>query len=179
MVNLFTLITGYPGPSGFGSSSTAEQVTDGIDASNLTAIITGGASGIGWETARVLALRNAHVIIGARNLNAANEAKQRILKEVKSGRVDVLKLDLSSIKSVTEFAHNFLALNLPLNILINNAGIMFCPFQLSEDGIELQFATNHLGQFLVWFILNLHMHLIKTRVNILEIEILQCKHQKK
>ncbi|XP_057540954.1 short-chain dehydrogenase TIC 32 B, chloroplastic [Amaranthus tricolor] len=149
MVNLFTLVTGYPGPSGFGSSSTAEQVTHGIDASNLTAIITGGASGIGWETARVLALRNAHVIIAARNINAANEAKQRILDEIKSGRVDVLKLDLSSIKSVTEFAHNFLALNLPLNILINNAGIMFCPFQLSEDGIELQFATNHLGHFLL------------------------------
>ncbi|XP_074271244.1 short-chain dehydrogenase TIC 32 B, chloroplastic-like [Silene latifolia] len=149
MVNMFTLITGYPGPTGFGSSSTAEQVTQGVDASRLTAIVTGGASGIGLETARVLALRNAHVFIAARNLKAANEAKELILKDNKSARVDVLKLDLCSFKSIREFAKQFLALNLPLNILINNAGIMFCPFQLSEDGIEVQFATNHLGHFLL------------------------------
>ncbi|MCD7458312.1 Short-chain dehydrogenase TIC 32 B, chloroplastic [Datura stramonium] len=144
---MLRLITGKPGPSGFGSASTAEQVTHGIDASNLTAIVTGGASGIGLETARVLAMRNVHVIIAARNMEAANEAKQRILKDNKAARVDVERLDLSSIRSVKAFADNFKALNLPLNILINNAGIMFCPFQLSEDGVEMQFATNHLGHF--------------------------------
>ncbi|KAL8509063.1 hypothetical protein ACS0TY_016312 [Phlomoides rotata] len=144
---MFRLMTGIPGPSGFGSASTAEQVTQQIHASNLTAIITGGASGIGLETARVLALRNAHVIIAARNTEAANEAKQTILKDNDEARVDVLKLDLSSLKSVEAFADNFIALNLPLNILINNAGIMFCPYQLSEDGHEMQFATNHLGHF--------------------------------
>ncbi|KAL8504656.1 hypothetical protein ACS0TY_016003 [Phlomoides rotata] len=144
---MFRLMTGIPGPSGFGSASTAEQVTQQIHASNLTAIITGGASGIGLETARVLALRNAHVIIAARNTEAANEAKQTILKDNDEARVDVLKLDLSSLKSVEAFADNFIALNLPLNILINNAGIMFCPYQLSEDGHEIQFATNHLGHF--------------------------------
>lgn len=78
----------------------------------------GGASGIGLETARVLALRKARVIIGARNMEAANEAKKIILEEVEDGRVDVLKLDLASIKSVREFARNFIALNLPLNILM-------------------------------------------------------------
>ncbi|KAK4478576.1 hypothetical protein RD792_014062 [Penstemon davidsonii] len=144
---MYRLISGIAGPSGFGSASTAEQVTQGIDASNLTAIITGGASGIGLETARVLALRNANVIIGARNMEAANEAKQLILKENNNARVHVLKLDLASLNSVKAFAENFIALNLPLNILINNAGIMFCPYQLSEDGIEMQFATNHLGHF--------------------------------
>lgn len=149
MVNIITLITGSPGPSGFGSSSTAEQVTHGIDASNLTAIVTGGASGIGLETARVLTLRKGHVIIAVRNMEAAKEAKQLILKDNPSARVDALKLDLSSIESVREFANHFLSLNLPLNILINNAGIMFCPYQLSKDGIELQFATNHLGHFLL------------------------------
>ncbi|XP_016471809.1 short-chain dehydrogenase TIC 32 B, chloroplastic [Nicotiana tabacum] len=144
---MLKLITGRPGSSGFGSASTAEQVTDGIDGSNLTAIVTGGASGIGLETARVLALRNVHVIIAARNMEAANEAKQRILKDNNAARVDIEKLDLSSIRSVKAFADKFKALNLPLNILINNAGIMFCPFQLSEDGIEMQFATNHIGHF--------------------------------
>lgn len=148
-MGIVSLITGRPGSSGFGSASTAEQVTDGIDATNLTAIITGGASGIGLETARVLALRKAHVVIAARNTAAANEAKQLILKEDDTARVDILKLDLSSIASIKDFAHNFIALNLPLNILINNAGIMFCPYQVSEDGIEMQFATNHIGHFLL------------------------------
>ncbi|KAK4345556.1 hypothetical protein RND71_035732 [Anisodus tanguticus] len=144
---MLRLITGIRGASGFGSASTAEEVTEGIDASGFTVIVTGGASGIGWETARVLALRKAHVIIAARNMEAANEAKQHILNENRAARIDVQKLDLSSMKSVKAFADNFLALNLPLNILINNAGIMFCPFQLSEDGIEMQFATNHIGHF--------------------------------
>ncbi|CAK9188596.1 unnamed protein product [Ilex paraguariensis] len=148
-MNTFRLITGIPGPSGFGSASTAEQVTEGIDATNLTAIITGGASGIGLETARVLALHKAHVVIAARNMEAANQAKQLILKDNDTARIDVMKLDLSSIKSIKAFADNFNALNIPLNILINNAGVMFCPFQLSEDGIEMQFATNHLGHFYV------------------------------
>ncbi|KAL0309831.1 UNVERIFIED_CONTAM: Short-chain dehydrogenase B, chloroplastic [Sesamum radiatum] len=145
---MLRLMTGKPGPRGFGSASTAEQVTDhGIDATNLTAMITGGSSGIGTETARVLALRNAHVVIAARNIEAANEAKRLILKGNKNARVDVLRLDMASLKSVKAFADVFIALNLPLNILINNAGIMFCPYQLSEDGIEIQFATNHLGHF--------------------------------
>ncbi|KAK1392592.1 Short-chain dehydrogenase TIC 32, chloroplastic [Heracleum sosnowskyi] len=148
-MGIFSLMTGMAGPSGFGSASTAEQVTDGIDATNLTVIVTGGASGIGLETVRVLALRKAHVIIAARNVEAANEAKQLILKDQENAQIDVLKLDLCSIKSVRAFADSFKALNLPLNILINNAGIMFCPYQLSEDGIEIQFATNHLGHFLL------------------------------
>ncbi|KAL9426306.1 hypothetical protein AB3S75_033146 [Citrus x aurantiifolia] len=112
-------------------------------------MLAGGASGIGLETARVLALRKAHVIIAARNMAAANEAKQLILKEDDTARVDILKLDLCSIASIKDFAQNFIALNLPLNILINNAGIMFCPYQISEDGIEMQFATNHIGHFLL------------------------------
>ncbi|KAE8692849.1 Short-chain dehydrogenase TIC 32 [Hibiscus syriacus] len=144
MSGFISLVTGWPGPSGFGSGSTAEEVTQGIDGTNLIAIITGGASGIGLETSRVLALRGVHVIIGARNLKAANEAKKIILAETATARVDVLELNLCSIKSIRAFADNFMALNIPLNILINNAGIMFCPFHLSQDGIEAQFATNHI-----------------------------------
>ncbi|XP_056172731.1 short-chain dehydrogenase TIC 32 B, chloroplastic-like isoform X2 [Syzygium oleosum] len=148
-MSIFSLVTGRRGPSGFGSAATAEQVTEGIDASNVTAIVTGGGSGIGFETARVLALRGAHVIIAARDTDAANAAKRLILNNDGDARVDVLKLDLCSMKSIRSFVDNFIALDLPLNILINNAGIMFCPFQLSEDGFEVQFATNHLGHFLL------------------------------
>ncbi|KAI3793682.1 hypothetical protein L1987_36302 [Smallanthus sonchifolius] len=146
-MGILSLISGRAGPSGFGSASTAQQISDSIDASDLTIIITGGASGIGLETTRVLATRGAHVIIAARNTKAANEAKQAILENHENAKIDVLELDLSSLKSVKAFADSFKALNLPLNILINNAGVMFCPYQLSQDGIEMQFATNHLGHF--------------------------------
>ncbi|KHF98432.1 Short-chain dehydrogenase TIC 32, chloroplastic [Gossypium arboreum] len=149
MVGVFRLVSGYPGPSGFGSASTAQEVTEGIDGTNLTALVTGGASGIGLETSRVLALRGVHVIIGARNMKAANEAKNKIVRENTRARIDVLELDLCSTSSIRAFADNFIALHLPLNILINNAGIMFCPFQLSQDGIEVQLATNHIGHFLL------------------------------
>ncbi|XP_042474268.1 short-chain dehydrogenase TIC 32 B, chloroplastic-like [Zingiber officinale] len=146
----FREATGIKGPSGFGSGNTAEEVTKGIDASHLTVIITGGSSGIGAETARVLAFRGAHVIIGARNLEAANNVKQRILRgQISPARVDIIQIDVSSLRSVRAFADKFLAMDLPLNVLINNAGIMYCPFQLSEDGVEMQFATNHLGHFLL------------------------------
>ncbi|KAF6163589.1 hypothetical protein GIB67_022154 [Kingdonia uniflora] len=111
--------------------------------------MTGGASGIGLETARVLALRGAHVIIAVRNVEAGNEAKQTVLNANGDANVNVLKLDLCSFKSIRTFVDNFNSLNLPLNILINNAGVMFCPYKLTEDGVEMQFGTNHLGHFLL------------------------------
>ncbi|CAF1716769.1 hypothetical protein HID58_084840 [Brassica napus] len=148
-MGIYGMVTGKAGKSGFGSASTAEDVTQSIDANHLTVIVTGGTSGIGLEAARVLGMRGAHVIIAARNTKAANESKEMILKMNPNARIDYLQFDLSSIKSVRSFVHQFLALNLPLNILINNAGVMFCPFQLTEDGIESQFATNHIGHFLL------------------------------
>ncbi|MED6213158.1 hypothetical protein PIB30_090547 [Stylosanthes scabra] len=95
------------GASGFSSSSTAEQVTDGIDATGLTAIVTGANSGIGAETARVLALRGVHVIMGVRNINAAQDVKESILKEIPSGKINVMELDLGSMESVRKFALQF------------------------------------------------------------------------
>uniref|UniRef100_A0ACD5TY71 Uncharacterized protein n=1 Tax=Avena sativa TaxID=4498 RepID=A0ACD5TY71_AVESA len=148
-MGILSLITGKPGASGFGSASTAEQVTAGVDASALTVVVTGGSSGVGLETSRVFALRGAHVIIAARNTEAASEARKRIVESNPTARVDVLKLDLSSLKSVRAFADQFNSMNLHLNILINNAGVMLCPFQLSEDRVEMHFATNHLGHFLL------------------------------
>ncbi|KAH1230675.1 Short-chain dehydrogenase TIC 32, chloroplastic [Glycine max] len=137
------------GASGFSSSSTAEQVTEGIDGTGLTAIVTGASSGIGTETTRVLSLRGVHVIMGVRNMLAAKDVKETLLKEIPSAKVDAMELDLSSLESVKKFASEFKSSGLPLNMLINNAGIMACPFKLSKDKIELQFATNHLGHFLL------------------------------
>ncbi|KAF3775479.1 Short-chain dehydrogenase [Nymphaea thermarum] len=132
-------------PSGFGACSTAEEVTEGIDASNITTIVTGATSGIGMETARVLALRGATVIIAARSKVRGEKAKEKIVEEVADAKIEVMELDLSSLASVRSFAAAFLSSNKPLHLLVNNAGILGCPFQLSADGIELQFATNHIA----------------------------------
>ncbi|GMI76484.1 hypothetical protein like AT4G23420 [Hibiscus trionum] len=141
------------GESGFSASSTAEQVTHGIDASALTAIVTGASSGIGTETARVLALRGVHVVMGVKNMTAGREVKETIVKRNPDAKIDAMELDLSSMASVRKFAADFVSTGLPLNILVNNAGIMATPFKLSKDGIELQFATNHVGHFLLTHLL--------------------------
>lgn len=137
------------GASGFSSRSTAEEVTEGIDRTGLTAIITGASSGIGTETARVLALCGVHVVMGVRNMASGNDVKAAIVKEIPTAKIEAMELDLSSLASVRNFASEFNSLGLPLNLLINNAGIMATPFMLSKDKIELQFATNHLGHFLL------------------------------
>ncbi|XP_012086880.1 short-chain dehydrogenase TIC 32, chloroplastic [Jatropha curcas] len=142
-------IFGWKGPSGFSASSTAEQVTQGIDGTGLTAIVTGASSGLGVETARVLALRGVHVVMAVRNVDAGKSVKEAILKEIPDAKIDVMQLDLSSMASVRKFASEYISSGLPLNLLINNAGIMATPFALSQDGIEIQFATNQVGHFLL------------------------------
>lgn len=135
------------GASGFSASSTAKQVTDGIDANGVTAVVTGSTNGIGVETTRTLAFRGVHVVMAVRNVEAGRNVRQKIVEHIPAAKIDVMELDLSSLASVEKFASDFKSSGLPLNILINNAGIMATPFQLSKDNIELQFATNHLGHF--------------------------------
>ncbi|XP_065862939.1 short-chain dehydrogenase TIC 32, chloroplastic-like [Euphorbia lathyris] len=142
-------IFGWKGASGFSATSTAEQVTQGIDGTALTAIVTGASSGIGAETARVLALRGVYVIMAVRNVEAGTKIKETILKENPSAKVEVMQIDLSSMASVRKFASEYISSGRPLNILINNAAVAIPPFTLSEDNIELQFATNHVGHFLL------------------------------
>ncbi|CAO2838795.1 unnamed protein product [Amaranthus hypochondriacus] len=144
---------GGKGPSGFSKSSTAEEVTHGIDGTALTAIVTGASSGIGAETSRVLALRGVHVVMGVRNMEAGREVKDKIVQQFPEAKVDAMELDLSSMTSVRKFVSEYNSSNRPLNLLINNAGVMATPFMLSKDGIELQFATNHLGHFLLTHLL--------------------------
>ncbi|CAN1778185.1 Short-chain dehydrogenase TIC 32, chloroplastic [Linum perenne] len=146
-------IFGWKGASGFSGCSTADQVTNGIDATGLTAIVTGASSGIGKETSRVLALRGAHVVMAVRNVDAGTSVKEEILKEIPTAKVDIMMLDLSSMASVKKFASEYVSSGLPLNLLINNAGIMMCPYMLSTDKVEMQFATNHVGHFLLTHLL--------------------------
>ncbi|KAL3825567.1 hypothetical protein ACJIZ3_021596 [Penstemon smallii] len=140
---------GSKGAPEFLASSTADQVTNGIDASALTAIVTGASGGIGTETARVLASHGVHVIMAIRNVEVGTKVKENIKKKIPHAKIDVMELDLCSMASVRKFASEYNSLALPLNLLINNAGVMAPPFMLSEDGIESQFAINHLGHFLL------------------------------
>ncbi|CAM0870885.1 unnamed protein product [Alopecurus aequalis] len=151
MLQVARYLLGSPGASGFGSKSTAEEVTAACpDLGSLTAIITGATSGIGAETARVLAKRGARVVMPARNVKAAEDMRARICGECPDADVLVLHLDLSSLASVRAFAQRFLALGLPLHLLINNAGkFSHGQLALSEDGVEMTFATNYLGHFLL------------------------------
>jgi NAD(P)-dependent dehydrogenase (short-subunit alcohol dehydrogenase family) len=87
--------------------------------------------------------------MAVRNTGSGAKVKEDIVSKVPGAKLDVMELDLSSMDSVKKFASDFKSAGLPLNLLINNAGIMACPFMLSKDNIELQFATNHLGHFLL------------------------------
>lgn len=111
------------------------------------AIVTGANTGIGYETARILALKGAHVVMACRNETKAIAAKSRIQSEYPDAKIEIGLLDLSHLKSVSEFADSFKQSHNRLDLLINNAGVMAMPFQRTEDGFELQFATNYLGHF--------------------------------
>ena len=118
-----------------------------------TVVITGGNTGIGKETAVDLATRGAKVIIGCRNLEKGQAAVQEIQTRSGNEKVFVEKLDLSSLASVRQFADGILKNEPRLDILINNAGVMGCPYQMTEDGLEMQFGVNHIGHFLLTLLL--------------------------
>ncbi len=117
------------------------------DQSGKIVIVTGSSSGIGFETARVLANRNAKVIIAVRNLDKGNKAKRKIESQNSKADVEVMLLDLADLSSVRKFANDYKSKYERLDILINNAGVMIPPYSKTKDGFELQFGTNHLGHF--------------------------------
>ena len=118
-----------------------------------TVIITGGNTGIGKETAIDLAKRGARVIIGCRDEKRALAALRDIKDKSGSDEVAFKKLDLASLSSVRTFAEEVLQEEERIDILINNAGVMFPPYTHTEDGFELQFGVNHLGHFLLTLLL--------------------------
>jgi len=128
----------------FGRSSTAEEVTAGLDLSGKLALVTGVNSGIGFETLRVLALRGAEVIGTARTREKAAAA----CREVK-GKTVALACELESQDGIRACAAEVARLGRPLDLLVANAGIMALPKLEQVNGIEKQFATNHLGHFLL------------------------------
>jgi NAD(P)-dependent dehydrogenase (short-subunit alcohol dehydrogenase family) len=131
----------------FGEHSTAAEVAAGVDLSGGRAIVTGASSGIGVETARVLADGGAAVTLAVRDTEAGASVAADIRASTGNDAVDVRPLELAERASITAFID---AWDGPLDVLVNNAGVMALPERtLTPDGHELQFATNHLGHFLL------------------------------
>lgn len=127
--------------SGFNTDSTAQEIISGIDLTGKTVIITGGYAGIGLETTKVLTSAGAHVIIPARDIEKA----MKNLSGMEN--IEPERMDLMDPESIDAFADRFIASGRKLDLLINNAGIMWVPLRRDRRGFESQLATNYLGQF--------------------------------
>jgi len=135
---------------------TAEEIAKGFDFTNQVAIVTGANTGIGKETAKVLTLKNCHVIMACRSVQKGMEAREEILKAIgqgKASKLEVLQLDLRSLQSVREFANEYGKRFKRLDLLINNAGIMTAERSKTADGFESHVGINHLGHFLLTLLL--------------------------
>lgn len=127
--------------SGFNAKSTSTEVIKGIDLTGKIAIVTGGNTGIGLETAKILANAGATVVVPARDIEKAKKNLHGI------DNVEIEEMDLLNHHSIDVFAEKFLASGRPLHLLINNAGIMWVPLRRDDRGIESQLAVNYLAQF--------------------------------
>jgi NAD(P)-dependent dehydrogenase (short-subunit alcohol dehydrogenase family) len=117
------------------------------DQSGKTYIVTGANSGIGYEAALQLAKKGAHVVLACRSPERSQAAADRIAAAAPGAKLELAPLDLASLRSVRSFADWFQRTHERLDVLVNNAGVMAIPRQVTEDGFEMQFATNHLGHF--------------------------------
>jgi len=126
---------------------TALQVVEGIDLSSKACVITGASSGLGRESARALAAGGAHVVLAARDHDALALTARWIGEEVPGARTSTVGLDLTSLARVRAAANAIRDLAPAIDVLMNNAGVMFTPFGRTRDGFETQIGTNHLGHF--------------------------------
>jgi NAD(P)-dependent dehydrogenase (short-subunit alcohol dehydrogenase family) len=118
------------------------------DQTGRVAIVTGANSGLGYDTAAVLAGKGAHVVLAVRNLDKGNEAAERIRSTSPDAEVTLQELDLTSLDSVRKASDELRAAHPRIDLLINNAGVMYMPSrETTKDGFEMQFGTNHLGHF--------------------------------
>ncbi|MDT5143578.1 MAG: hypothetical protein QOI79_2941 [Mycobacterium sp.] len=117
------------------------------DQTGRVAVVTGANTGLGYETALALAEHGAHVVLAVRNLDKGKDAAARITAKGPRGEVALQELDLTSLESVRAAARQLRADHEHIDLLINNAGVMWTPKSTTKDGFELQFGTNHLGHF--------------------------------
>ena len=138
-----------PAPRRFDWQTTTDQVLEDVDLTGKVAIVTGASGGLGAETARALAARGAAVTLTARDTKKAEQVAEAIRGAHPGAKLAVRSLALDRPDSVRAFAKSWLAENRVLHLLLNNAGVMACPLARTPEGWELQFATNHLGHFLL------------------------------
>lgn len=135
--------------SDFGSQTTTDEVLEGVDLTGRRVLVTGAAVGLGRETARAMAAHGADVTILARSAERAGEGAAAVSALVPGASLDTGVVDLGSLASINAFADGWLADHDAFDVLVNNAGVMACPFGHTADGFETQFGTNHLGHFLL------------------------------
>ena len=122
-------------------------VSDIKDLTGKVIIVTGANSGLGYEATKIYAEHGATVIMACRSIERAQTAKDKIMIAHKGSNLDLMELNLGSLKSINEFVTSFKKRYKKIDILMNNAGIMTVPYGLTEDGFELQNGVNHLGHF--------------------------------
>lgn len=120
---------------------------------NKTVIITGANTGIGKHAATDLAKRGARIIMACRDMEKANAALKEVIEASGNQNVVTCRLDLADTKSIREFAEKINTEEKQVNILINNAGVMVCPYGKTADGFEMQIGVNHMGHFLLTYLL--------------------------
>lgn len=133
----------------FGRQTTTDEVLDGIELDGRRFVITGAASGLGRESARALASKGARVTVLARSAERAERAVLELREMVPFGVFEPGVVDLGDVASIRGFAARYHESHDSIDVLINNAGVMACPFGRTADGFETQFGTNHLGHFLL------------------------------
>jgi NAD(P)-dependent dehydrogenase (short-subunit alcohol dehydrogenase family) len=132
-----------------GRDSTTADVLAGIELGGRVVLVTGASGGLGAEAARALAGKGASVTLAVRDVGKGREVAESIRASHANADVDVMALDLASPASIRRFAAEYLARRPKLHVLVNNAGVMACPLARTPAGWEMQFATNHLGHFLL------------------------------
>ena len=133
----------------FDATTTTDDVLDGVDLTGKHIVVTGASAGLGEETTRALAAHGALVTMAARDAERSAAAVARIRESVPDARLEVRTLDFASLRDIDRFADDFLSAHDHVDVLINNAGVMACPFATTADGFELQIGTNHVGHFLL------------------------------
>jgi NAD(P)-dependent dehydrogenase (short-subunit alcohol dehydrogenase family) len=131
----------------FNAQSTTDEVLAGIDLSGKTAVVTGASGGLGAETARALASKNATVIMASRNLAKTAEKAEELKILTGNAKIAAIALDLADIHSAQKASAEISQQYPVIDILINNAGLMACPYELTAQGLESQFGVNHVGHF--------------------------------
>lgn len=132
----------------YDENTTADEVLEGVDLEGKVVLVTGATSGLGLEASRALAAHGAEVVLSGRDPEKLDEALDALRSQVSGTRVSAQLMDLASLADIRSAAAQVRAGHERIDLLINNAGVMACPFSRTDDGFEMQFGTNHLGHFL-------------------------------